>query len=72
MCLSIKEEFKRIKVDKAWSFAEYKPSDTAKWTHCYHRYPAKFIPQLVEKPDEKIYKINNVFSFIDVIKCRKS
>jgi len=27
----------------------YKPSDTGKWTHNYHRYPAKFIPQLVEK-----------------------
>jgi DNA modification methylase len=49
MCLSIQEEFKKIKVDKAWSFIGYKPSDTGKWTHCYHRYPAKFIPQLVEK-----------------------
>ncbi|MBM3213228.1 site-specific DNA-methyltransferase, partial [Candidatus Poribacteria bacterium] len=25
------------------------PSDTSKWTHGYHRYPAKFIPQLVER-----------------------
>lgn len=49
MCLSIKEKFKKIKADKAWSFIGYKPSDTGKWTHCYHRYPAKFIPQLVEK-----------------------
>jgi len=36
-------------VDEDWSFVEYKPSDTSKWTHNYHRYPAKFIPQLVEK-----------------------
>ena len=36
-------------IDDDWSFAEYKPSDTGKWTHDYHRYPAKFIPQLVEK-----------------------
>jgi DNA modification methylase len=36
-------------IDKAWSFAGYKPSETGKWTHGYHRYPAKFIPQLVEK-----------------------
>jgi len=36
-------------IDKEWSFAEYKPSETGKWTHNYHRYPAKFIPQLVEK-----------------------
>jgi len=38
---------KEINID--WSFVEYKPSDTGKWTHDYHRYPAKFIPQLVER-----------------------
>ncbi|MBM4033728.1 MAG: hypothetical protein FJ291_18375 [Planctomycetes bacterium] len=31
-----------------WSFNWCKPSDTGKWTHDYHRYPAKFIPQLAE------------------------
>jgi len=36
-------------VDKDWSFEGCKPSDTGKWTHDYHRYPAKFIPQLVER-----------------------
>lgn len=36
-------------IEEDWSFIEYKPSDTSKLTHCYHRYPAKFIPQLVEK-----------------------
>jgi len=36
-------------IDNAWSFVGYKPSDTGKWTHDYHRYPAKFIPQLVER-----------------------
>lgn len=41
--------FKSIEIDKEWSFTGYKPSDTSKMTHCYHRYPAKFIPQLVEK-----------------------
>lgn len=41
--------FSSLEVDKSWSFIEYKPSDTSKLTHCYHRYPAKFIPQLVEK-----------------------
>jgi DNA modification methylase len=40
--------FKGKEIDKEWSFNGYKPSDTGKWTHCYHRYPAKFIPQLVE------------------------
>lgn len=41
--------FKSSTTDKSWSFIEYKPSETSKLTHCYHRYPAKFIPQLVEK-----------------------
>ncbi|GAB4297114.1 MAG: hypothetical protein Kow0090_12310 [Myxococcota bacterium] len=43
------ELFKSLEVQDDWSFIEYKPSDTSKLTHCYHRYPAKFIPQLVEK-----------------------
>ncbi|MFQ5965788.1 MAG: DNA methyltransferase [Candidatus Scalinduaceae bacterium] len=51
--------FNSKKIDKAWSFIEYKPSDTSKLTHCYHRYPAKFIPQLVEKlMDEYLKGIN--------------
>ena len=37
------------KIDENWSFVECKPSETGKWTHDYHRYPAKFIPQLVER-----------------------
>lgn len=51
--LTYKEEilrkFASKSIDGEWSFSEYKPSDTGKWTHGYHRYPAKFIPQLVEK-----------------------
>ena len=41
--------FGEKEIDDGWSFADCKPSDTGKWTHGYHRYPAKFIPQLVEK-----------------------
>lgn len=41
--------FNTKKIDDDWSFIGYKPSDTGKWTHGYHRYPAKFIPQLVER-----------------------
>ena len=48
--------FNTKSVDESWSFIEYKPSDTGKWTHDYHRYPAKFIPQLVERLiDEYIF-----------------
>ncbi len=41
--------FEAKEIDEGWSFADCRPSDTGKWTHCYHRYPAKFIPQLVER-----------------------
>ena len=45
----ILEWFDETPIDKMWSFDGCKPSDTGKWTHSYHRYPAKFIPQLVEQ-----------------------
>ena len=41
--------FEKKDIDADWSFEGFKPSQTGKWTHDYHRYPAKFIPQLVEK-----------------------
>ncbi len=41
--------FKEKNIDYDWSLGKYKPSERGKWTHSYHRYPAKFIPQLVEK-----------------------
>jgi len=43
------EIFNAKSIDKDWSFKDSKPTETGKWTHNYHRYPAKFIPQLVEK-----------------------
>ena len=55
----IKALFKEKDIDKSWSFSEYKSSETGKWTHNYHRYPAKFIPQLVEALiDEYIFTEN--------------
>ncbi len=41
--------FNKKKLDSDWSFEGCTPSQTGKWTHDFHRYPAKFIPQLVEK-----------------------
>ena len=41
--------FKKTKISPDWSFEGATPRQTSKLTHCYHRYPAKFIPQLVEK-----------------------
>ncbi|MCS6987903.1 MAG: site-specific DNA-methyltransferase, partial [Chloroherpetonaceae bacterium] len=45
----IADVVKSAPIASEWSFAGYAPSQTGKWTHDYHRYPAKFIPQLVEK-----------------------
>ncbi len=54
------ELFRLKDIDNKWSFTEYKATDTSKLTHCYHRYPAKFIPQLVEKlMDEYLIGIEN-------------
>jgi DNA modification methylase len=41
--------FSKLPLDKEWAFAEAKRSDTSYITHDYHRYPAKFIPQLANK-----------------------
>jgi DNA modification methylase len=37
----------RGRVNNDWSFSDNRSIDT--WTHGYHRYPAKFIPQVVKK-----------------------
>ncbi len=60
----ILEWFDQTSIDKSWSFIGYKPSDTGKWTHGYHRYPAKFIPQLVERLMD-IYITNGTASVND-------
>ncbi|MGQ9594425.1 MAG: DNA methyltransferase [Anaerolineae bacterium] len=41
--------FRRLRPDPAWSFAHCTPRETNRLTHGYHRYPAKFIPQLVDR-----------------------
>ena len=38
-----------LKPDKAWSFSEITRIDSSYLTHGYHRYPAKFIPSIVQK-----------------------
>jgi len=48
--------FQSQPIESEWSF---NCSQTGKWSHSYHRYPAKFIPQLVEKLiDEYIHSEN--------------
>jgi len=43
-----------------WSFANLKRSDTLWGPHGYHRYPAKFIPQLVRPIIETYSEANNL------------
>jgi len=38
-----------LKSSKEWSFANVGRAETNYITHSYHRYPAKFIPQIVQK-----------------------
>ncbi len=45
--------FAKTKIDHSWSFSEKTRKDTAYITHGYHRYPAKFIPQIVSRLAEK-------------------
>lgn len=55
--IAIGEEIHRMKAvnlnniphDRKWAFADLKRRETLYATHGYHRYPAKFIPQLVQK-----------------------
>lgn len=59
--------FKKTKISHDWSFEGITPSQTSKLTHCYHRYPAKFIPQLVEKLMDEyligfdLFHVNDLF-----------
>jgi len=50
------KKFKDIKIDKSWAFADKTRKETAYLTHGYHRYPAKFIPQIVSRLAEKYTK----------------
>lgn len=41
--------FSELPTNDGWSFRNSKRSETLAHTHGYHRYPAKFIPQIVKK-----------------------
>ena len=48
--------FKKIKTDSSWAFVDKKRKETAYITHGYHRYPAKFIPQIVSRLAQRYTK----------------
>ena len=39
----------KVKIDSSWAFSDKTRKETAYITHGYHRYPAKFIPQIVSR-----------------------
>ena len=43
------EPVSNITTENSWSFDNLTQKDTNYLTHCYHRYPAKFIPQLARR-----------------------
>lgn len=45
----ILKSFNKLKSNSSWSFLEFERAKTTMLSHSYHRYPAKFIPQLVDK-----------------------
>jgi len=51
--------FKNCKIDYSWSFSDKTRKDTAYITHGFHRYPAKFIPQIVSRLTEKYTKVGD-------------
>ncbi len=52
--------FKKIKIDKSWSFADKTRKETSYITHGYHRYPAKFIPQIASRLIENYTKTGDL------------
>ena len=46
---SIQRQFRTLQPREEWSFRDAGRSQTTAFTHDYHRYPAKFIPQIVRK-----------------------
>ena len=44
-----RRNFAELEPDLSWSFSECSAQDTGYITHCYHRYPAKFIPQVARR-----------------------
>ncbi len=45
----IRSTFIKLNPRKDWSFSDVNRKDTNSFTHGYHRYPAKFIPQIVRR-----------------------
>ena len=60
MTNNITSHFDKTKIDPSWSFSDKTRKDTAYITHGYHRYPAKFIPQVVSRLVERYTKLGDL------------
>jgi DNA modification methylase len=58
--IEIEREFAKLEPDKDWSFKDVTASETNHLTHSYHRYPAKFIPNIVRKLIEDYTTTDNI------------
>lgn len=47
--MNLIQQFQEIPIDESWTFKHLKRKETSYITHDYHRYPAKFIPQVASK-----------------------
>lgn len=53
MPIDPRQGFAHLDGDPSWAFADCSAQDTGYITHCYHRYPAKFIPQVARRLIER-------------------
>jgi DNA modification methylase len=56
----VRRKFENIPVSEEWSFNNVRSVE--QWTHGYHRYPAKFLPNLVKKLIEEYTVKNDVIA----------
>ena len=72
---NIRSKFESIPVSPEWCFKNTR--STEQWTHGYHRYPAKFLPNIVKKlieeqiPDAFAAKAKKVVKKVAVKKSTK-
>ena len=59
MSQTITSLLNKTNIDLSWSFSDKTRKDTAYITHGYHRYPAKFIPQIVSRLAEKYTRVGD-------------
>ena len=58
--MELKEIFQQLAEDSSWVFEDLTQKDTSYATHGFHKYPAKFIPQLAKRCIEENTNSNGV------------